>query len=54
MALTEIPMPIYPARPEKTAPMAKPIALAQPIPLTPIRINITIPTIAIVEYCLFR
>ncbi len=51
---TETFMPMKPAAPERMAPMAKPIAVGQPIGEKPIRRKSTTPTSPIVRYWRFR
>ena len=54
-ARTEMFMPMNPVRPDRIAPIAKPIAVDQPRPGTnPITRNRTAPTIAIVRYWRLR
>jgi len=53
LARTDTIMPMMPAIPEKTAPMAKPKAASQDS-AKPTIIKTTTPTMAMVEYCLVR
>ncbi len=53
LARTDTFMPMKPAAPDSTAPMAKPIATVQPSTKMPITKMMT-PTMAMVMYCRFR
>ena len=53
LARTDTFMPMYPARPDSTAPMAKPIAVYQ-LRNTPTSTNSTAPATAMVRYCRLR
>ena len=53
LACTEIFMPMYPARPDKSAPIAKPIAVFQ-CNANPMTTKSTTPTMPIVVYCRLR
>ena len=53
LARTETFMPMKPVRPDRMAPMAKPIATSQPS-VTPMITKITTPTMPMVVYWRFR